>query len=72
LLEDFKSGPKSFAISDFKSSYTEEEWQRLNNHLRMMGINQARVFLSVSLTPETIKRSIKSRPVENIPVSLIQ
>jgi hypothetical protein len=49
LAQDFSSGAKTFTLADFKPSYSDQEWAALIQHLRMLGINQVRVYASVSM-----------------------
>ena len=72
FAEDFKTGAKTFTLSDFKASYAADEWDALQNRLRMMGINQVRVFAAVSLSPDLEHRASAAPSVENLPLSVIE
>lgn len=71
LREDFKSGAKTFDLIDFRSSYSDAEWAELMGSLQMMGINQARVFAALTLTPEMHAR-IGTQASPALPRSLIE
>jgi type VI secretion system protein ImpL len=72
MMDDFKHGQKSLSLADFKSSYSDEEWQQMDRRLKLMGINQARVYLMLNLTPEMEGYLQKRQPVNDIPSSVIQ
>ena len=72
MMDDFKHGQKSLSLADFKSSYSDEEWQQMDRRLKLMGINQARVYLMLNLTPEMEGYLQKKQPVNDIPSSVIQ
>lgn len=72
MMDDFKHGQKSLSLADFKSSYSDDEWQQIDKRLKIMGINQARVYLMLNLTPEMEGYLQKKQPVNDIPSSVIQ
>ena len=72
MMDDFKHGAKSLSLADFKSSYSDEEWQQMDKRLKLMGINQARVYLMLNLTPEMEDYLQKKQPINDIPNSIIQ
>ena len=72
MMDDFKHGQKSLSLADFKSSYSDEEWQQMDKRLKLMGINQARVYLMLNLSPEMEGYLQKRQPVNDIPSSVIQ
>ena len=70
--EDFKSGAKTFTLSDFQSSYSEDEWSALKERLRMLGINQVRVFVAAAFSPEIEQHSGNTSQNETLPLSVIE
>ena len=72
MMNDFKHGQKSLSLVDFKSSYSDEEWQQMDRRLKLMGINQARVYLMLNLSPEMEGYLQTRQPVNDIPSSVIQ
>ncbi len=72
LAEDFRTGAKTFTLADFKPSYTQEEWDALSHQLKMMGINQVRVFAAVTLSPEMEQRTGTAGSTESLPDSIIE
>jgi hypothetical protein len=72
LAEDFKTGAKTFTLADFQSSYSPEEWDTLSRELKMMGINQVRVFAAVTLSPEMEQRSGAGAATGSLPESIVE
>ena len=52
LLQEFKSGSRSFAVSEFKPSYPPAEWPNIAKSLAMAGVNAVSVHLSIDRSPE--------------------
>jgi len=66
LLKDFAGGSHSFALADFRDSYTPLQWADITGRLRDVGFSQARVFLGVDLS-DAMKQYLSSR---NTPVTM--
>jgi len=70
MSEDFKSGARNFSLADFQGAYSQEEWSILSQYLRMLAINQARVFANVALSGEMERRLGTRLSVESLPGNL--
>lgn len=66
LLKDFGGGSHSFALADFRDSYTPLQWADITGRLRAVGFNQARVYLAVELS-DAMKQYLSAR---NTPVAM--
>ena len=52
LLSDFKSGSHLFRLSDFRTSYSQIQWQDVTARLQQIGFVDARVFIDVRTSDE--------------------
>jgi hypothetical protein len=66
LLKDFAGGSHSFALADFRDSYTPLQWADITGRLHDVGFSQARVFLGVDLS-DAMKQYLSAR---NTPVTM--
>jgi hypothetical protein len=66
LLKDFAAGSHSFALADFRDSYTPLQWADITGRLGAVGFNQAQVFLVIELS-DAMKRYLSAR---NTPVAM--
>jgi hypothetical protein len=73
LLQDFDSGAKTFALSDFRSSYAPADWQAIMKSLTALGINSVKVHLTIDKSPEA-DRFLKATQIiaSGLPPSIMQ
>jgi type VI secretion system protein ImpL len=65
-LKDFASGSHSFALADFRDSYTPLQWADITARLGPLGFSQVQVFLIVELS-DPMKQYLGAR---NTPVAM--
>jgi type VI secretion system protein ImpL len=66
LLKDFASGSHSFALADFRDSYTPLQWADITARLGPLGFSQVQVFLVTELS-DPMKQYLAAR---NTPVAM--
>jgi hypothetical protein len=71
LVQEFKDGSHTFAVSDFRRFYTPEQWQALDGRLKLMGAETVRIHLSVSPTVDFAAYLSSSKAADQIPTNIL-
>lgn len=71
MIEEFESGSRAFGLSDFRSSYSPEQWRELSARLRTLGFGQARVHLQVELSDEMNQFLLARRATPELPTRIL-
>ena len=73
LLQDYRSGSKVYALSDFKASYPASEWKLLSETAAALQVSSVRVYLDIEKSPELERYLQASQLVAGgLPTSIMQ